>query len=527
MGILMKIQVNDVAKYGIVNDTPDSELPLEAWSAGQNVRFHDGKVIKFKGHSQTFGTPSVAPYFAMPVPTDTTYYWLYASLAKVYVTDGTTHTNITRQTSAVDVDYSATANYNWTGGVLGQVPIINNGVDDPQMWNPISTSTKLASLTFDATYTWNDKSYTVRSLRTFGQFGIGLFFNDGSNEYPSMVMWSDPAAPGSEPATWDWTDATSLAGRYEIAQTPGACVDSLPLGQTNVIYKDDSAWGMQLINGNDVFRFFEIFRQDGILSRRCMIPFKGRHLVVTTGDVVVHAASQPESILTNRMRKWLFNNIDSTNYSRAFVTAVYPKDEIWICFPQTGSSFPDLALVWNFRDNTFGVRDLPNTAHISFGVIDPNSSNTWSGSTDTWTTITGTWGEKSYNPANLNPLILDHTNTKMYLGDDTNQFAGSNMTSYVEKTGLSLGDPARKKMITRIRPRITGTPGGVVQVRVGARTTPDGPVTWTTNNFTIGTTEKIDIRVNDFYHALRFSSNTDVEWSLLGYEIEYVDRGGR
>lgn len=93
---MTRIPMNDVGTVGLVKDLDDFALPLDAWSGGQNIRFNNNNVVKFLGDKTVFNPPSVPPYFAMPVQTADTIFWLYAGLSKVYVIQGGTHTNITR-----------------------------------------------------------------------------------------------------------------------------------------------------------------------------------------------------------------------------------------------------------------------------------------------------------------------------------------------------------------------------------------------------------------------------------------------
>ena len=73
---MTSIPIDDVASVGLVKDQPGYMLPPEAWTEAFNVRYKDGAVERLLGHSQVFGTPSVAPYFAMPLVTSSTVWWL-------------------------------------------------------------------------------------------------------------------------------------------------------------------------------------------------------------------------------------------------------------------------------------------------------------------------------------------------------------------------------------------------------------------------------------------------------------------
>ena len=132
-----------VGSKGLNKDLNRHDLGDQFCTDSLNVRFREDSAELFGGYSEQYDPPSVAPYHVQPVYVGTTRYLLYASLAKVYVVNGATHTNITRQTTGADVDYSADETLLWNGGVFNGIPILNNGVDVPQMWNPVATATKL------------------------------------------------------------------------------------------------------------------------------------------------------------------------------------------------------------------------------------------------------------------------------------------------------------------------------------------------------------------------------------------------
>lgn len=518
----MLVPINNVAQFGIVADVLPHELPLNAWSAGQNIRFKDNYAEKFSGHQAAFGTPSVAPYWLLPVATPTNYFWLYAGLAKVYSVVGVTHTDITR---TVGGDYAATADLNWTGQVLNGVPIINNGVDVPQMWLPAQAGTPLANLT-----NW-PAGVTCRALRAFKTFLLALDVTEAGTRYPTVLRWSHPADPGAVPTTWDYTDTTADAGRVPIAQTGDFLIDSVPLRDNNVLYKENTTVGMQFLPGNsDIFRFFTMFNTFGAISRRCIVEaFFGSHLVFTGDDLVKHDGQVANSVLDSRMRKWLQNQLDATNYGRSFVTVNYPKYEVWLCFVVTGQSFPTQAIVWNWKSNTIGVRDLDLTAHIEPGIItNAGTSDVWDNDADPWDIDSTVWDSRNYKP-NLREMLKARPSTAgLFQMDSTEQFAGTDMTSYLERTGIGIPfrekDPPDfgvRKFMKAVWPRIEGTDGGVVQVYIGVQEVIDGPVTYQApQDYTIGTTKKIDCRISGRLFALKFRSTTNISWRLHGYDMD-------
>lgn len=513
--------VSQAGAIGIIKDVPPYELPPNAWSGGMNVRMKEGSVQKFKGHRQVMGTPTVAPYWNMEVQTASTLFWMYASLTKVYVTDGTTHTNITRQTAAVDVDYTGTADDNWTGVLFGGIPVINNGTNEPQMWNPAQTSQKLQALT---AWTTGD---SCKAMRAFKQHLIAMDVTKSGTRYPRMVKWSHASAFNAVPSSWDETDDTKDAGEYELAASRGTLLDGLALRDSFILYKDDAIFGMQYIGTPYIFRFYDISLTTGALSRRCIAEFEGTHFVFGIDDCLITTGQEPQTVLNDRIRREVFNDIDGTHYAKSFVVPNVHMNEIWACYPSTGATLPNKALVWNWKQNTFAVRDLPSVGHISYGIVDDSTTpDTWATADGGWDTWAIPWSQKNFNPSLRRLLFAGTNDTKLYLGDDTEQEAGVNMTSFVERTGINIDSSRNTNTVVGVRLYMEAT--GSVNIYVGRHQNPKEAVTWEGPfSFDPRTDWKIDCRVTGKFHAIKIESTTDVEWKLNGYEMEYRRVGTR
>jgi len=523
------VALDNVGFIGIVDDLPSHQAPLGAWTSGQNVRFHQGGVENFRGHSQVFGTPSIAPNWLLPHIVGANFFWLYAGPTKVYVTEGTSHFNITRQTAFVDVDYTGNLDLNWNGGVLTGIPILNNGVDEPQMWNPPETSQKLQALS-------NWPANTVaKVIRPFLNFLVALNVTKSGDTFPYMVKWSHPAVPGTVPPSWDEADPTNLAGERDLADTPGEIVDGVALRNALVIYKENSIWLMQHIGGNSVFSTRPVFREVGLMTSDCATAYGDgtRHFAVSGDDIYVHdGQNSPQSIITRKVAGHIFNSINSTNIARSYVVANYPKHEVWFCYPEQGEDTPNMAAVWNWDDNSWGFRTIPPCRFMAKGVVDPNIiDRTWDAQNTIWDDFNTAWDTKNFNPALRRVLMADGTNTKLFLADDTNQFDGVNISTFVERVGLPIVGQDRTgapivdtdayKQLTAIYPRFEATTGTQVTIRSAMQDTPGGAVRYSApQTFTIGVDYKFDVFDSGRLLGLRVESAANIHWKLTGYSLE-------
>lgn len=447
------VTIPALGQYGLVADQPAQELPINAVSSSNNVRYRDGIASRFDGHASIFSTPSVTPYWIGSFGTSTKRYWIHAGLAAVYSDDGTTRANITGTalTGAIDD--------RWTSGVLSGILIMNNGVDVPQYWAGTGT---LAAVTG-----W-DAAWTAKSVRTFKNYVVYLAPTKSGTAYPHTVGWSCAADPGALPATFDTSDATKDAGDVPLGETPDLLVDQLVLGEVNIIYKEASMYSMQYVGGDSVFAFKRLPGNFGMLARGCGAVTPKGHVVLANGDLVlVDGVSAPQSLLTSRYKRTLFSTqIDTSVYKRCFVVANPTKNEVLVCYPSFGSTTCNKALVWNWEDNTLASRDLPNVTYAAAGLLDYTVADTWLADPDNWIDDATLWGQNDYTPADAR-LMFASSAPAIYLADKGTKFGATAISWMIERTGLAFDDPDTVKTIKSLTPRAQAAAGTQFYVQLG------------------------------------------------------------
>lgn len=530
---------DNIGAIGIVKDMPSHECPQEAWTDGVNIDFHDNKAIKSSGYQEQFesstASPSIAiaPYHLLFHKVGNNDYWAYAGVSEVYATDGTTHANITNTSASYT---SVVATIPWTGGNLGGIAIFNNGVQTPQQWGDTVSAASLTKTLKDLE-NWSATT-TARFVRPFKEFLIaGDITKDGVRNEREL-RWSHPAEPGTVPDSWDYNDTTKDAGKVELSKTSDRLMDSLPLRDVNVVYKEYSCWGMQYIGNPNIFRIYNIFENIGMLAPRCAAYFFGRHFVFGTDDIIIHDGQNHETPLNKKLTRTIFNNIDPSNYKNSFIIPNYRENEIWFCYPENGNTWANIALVWNFKDNTSSFRELPGVTHAALGVGGVGS-DTWASDSGVYSLDSSTGDQKTYNPTVRRLLMASPGSTdRIYVMDETEQKAGVNMTSYLEREALPLGrqtpdgrilvDHTSYKFVRNVYPKITGTNGGTVNIYLGTQPVVGGTKTWTDPlPFVIGTDYKVDCRVNGRIISIKFESTSNIAWEMSGFAIDFDIEGTR
>lgn len=527
-GGIQPVPVHNVGAFGINLDIPAHLLPPEAWSAGNNMRFRDNKVVKSKGELQLFGDLSIAPCFLLNVPSASQSYWIYTSKTKAYVYEGGVHTNITRQTASVDVNYTAAEERDWNGGILGGIPILNNGADVPQYWSAISPGTKLSALP-----NW-PSTLRAKVVRPFGKFLVALNVTDNGTSKPHMFWWSHSASPGAVPSSWDYTDPSKDAGRKELTDSEGGAIrDALMLQDNLVIYKETSTHIARFIGGNEIIGNNLLLSTSGILAARCVTAFDNgtKHFVATENDFITHAgqAGSVESVFDKRVRQSIIAEIDQANYANAFVFENPLVDEVWFCYPTDGNIRPNKAVIWNYTYNTIQYRDFAGM-FAAKGPVQEVSTETWSGAVGSWESDTEPWGRESRSKV----LIANPVVSKIFQLDTGELFGTTEFNAYVERTGLAIVGRDRQgnwkedfgsmKLITRVWPKISGT--AVVTVSLGKQDSRDDVVEWVASgDFDPATDTYIDLVSSGRLTAIRFEAEGSEPWQLEGYDLRMTVLG--
>jgi len=257
----------------------------------------------------------------------------------------------------------------WSGCVFNGVAVMNNGFDEPFYTN---TDTTMQSFDVESSLHWTS-GVTCGTIRAFKNYLIALKYNGGG----STVKWSGPAAAGALPS---WQESSSnTAGTNVLSDTAGEIVDGVALGNSFIIYKEDSVWAMEFIGGTFVFSFRKLFNDnEGALSKDCVVAFEGKHFVLGRNDAYIHDGTQKKSVMHNRVASELYKTLDDTNWSKIKVVADTANQNIWVYYPTQNNTWANKALIYNWATDSWSVREiLSNVSYIATGIIEDDLTDNW------------------------------------------------------------------------------------------------------------------------------------------------------
>jgi len=598
-------------------------------------------------------------------------------------------------TDSLDNDYGATVDtYKWTATNLNGLIVATNGYDTPQMW-PLSGGVPAVGSPFMELRNWPSGT-TCQVIRSFRTFLVGLNW-DRTNPEPRLVKWSTEASYGQPPATWSEIDNTLDAGEYQLADTPGDIIDGLPLGDSFLIYKNDSIYIMNYVGTPYIFSFKLLSPTIGCLAKNAVAEFEGGHFFIGNSDFYMCNGQQVTPLLPDRLRRTVFDELNGDNYKKCFVAPDYVRNEMMACYPAGTSTVVNKAIIWNWKNNTFSIRDLPNTSHINSGIVSITAGAKWGASavldgaitstspattgsltvvsttstpafttagtlilqgdtspyvgeqitytgktsttftgitrganlttaashdnsiavnqvTTTWDGASGPWGQTNYDnvaehivfarpgikatitaATKADPVVITYTlssyadqlsdgdsiiidsvvgmtdlngntytianiNTsagtfelsgvdgtaygtytsggqvvqpKIYRDNKGNTEDGTNMVSYIERTGYDLDDPSIVKFVSAVYPKIEVSGNNSVNLYVGRQMSTEEGVDWNPDNggapylYNPAIQSRVPCRISGKYFGIKVESLTDMDWKMHGIAFEVKPKGRR
>jgi len=189
-----------------------------------------------------------------------------------------------------------------------------------------------------------------------------------------VVRTSDVAVPGSVPNNWNpFTAGVSTADEFTLSES-NVIQDMKSIQGNMYIYSTDSIHAMRLTgNAKAPVAFTPVTDEYGCLVTGAIKEYDGKHFVVGSNDIYVFAGNPGtiKSLAAGRVKEYFYNNLNPIHERQMFILQNHQESEIWVCYPTLNSTGGecDEALIWNYRDNTWTIRDLNAVASGDVGPI--------------------------------------------------------------------------------------------------------------------------------------------------------------
>lgn len=497
---------------GLALDIPPSEVSEEFYTEGNNVVFRDGFAERIRGHRNVYVQNTVDPVMHVlnvraPGGVTESNFWLVFGTDEIAAEETSNASDITG--SALT---AITSPWQWSSTLLNNIPCFTNGLDAPRYWAG-DVGTPAADLPG-----W-PAGTVAKSLVAFKFHLFALDIDGPGGHFESQLLWSDAAAPGDVPSTWT-AAATNEAGDTTLSDTPGPAMCGVPLQDTLLVFKRSSTYGIQY-GGPRVFEAKLLDGDRGALTRHAAVDVGGRVFVVTDGDVMLTDGVNWKSVAQGRVRDYLFSQLDQSSYENLFVVHHRSRNEVWLCFPTTGNTYCDQAIIYDVTTDAWGIRALSLVTHADVGVVnDTSPDESWDADSDTWDSDLSVWNAANFSLAVEQIIVASATDTLLL--EDTDDAV--TVAATITRHGLTMGAPERQKFVRRLHVRTNSAPG-TLYCRVGYRNSVSEATTWDTERALAPGQQFVNVRALGRFISVEIRSQDTDLWQVTGFDLEYEFRG--
>jgi len=541
------IPIRGLGNRGIIRDQEPFNLPLDAWSNGNNVRFDDGSVKRAPAFRIIEDTLGVAPAFLFGVrPASGLDSLLLAE------DDGTmfswslgTATNITPL--GFSTVTAPTARF--TGAYLDQVSFINRQTDVPYALRPGEAITEPLT-----GYGWG-ATWRCKALRAYRDSLVAISMQEDGVEIPGRVRISDAVVGAAlPPPSWDATDVTNQAFSTELPDIRGTLLDGLTMRDDFYVYSTAEVWRLTPVGGFALYAIKKVFSDQGLLATGLVTEVNGAHFCVGEDDIYMHDGTTYRSIVDGTNRNFIFRSMLKDQKHRFWLHHDTIRDEVIFAYISgdsdagfPGTAWPNRAAVYDLENGTWTFQDLPNVSGATTVIYTPG--RTWDNWNETWQTSGGTW-DSAGDGARTTVVMSPRTDTAngitgnvLYAFDEVSEgsqvFAPLDLNvlkpAFVERIGYDLdglGHFIRDYIrIQRLYPqaRVFGEDTSL-NFKVGAQLstqTPDDGELQVSAPFDPRTQYKIDFRRGGRYVSIRVQMDDPADFIYSGMDLQYTVTGRR
>lgn len=548
------MKVRNIGSKGVIKDLPSFDLPPEAWSDSNNVRFIAGRIEKIGGFFPVLSEnmPPEAPLAILSQ--NNTQKQIYATKDSIYKVSGREHENISKLVDGVPYKYNADPDSTWYYTTLSNSVVMNTPLEDPQGLTPgVDKFADIPGWGIPNKRAPETKvDWKAGRLRAFKNYLIALDMTEGGVGYPQRIRWSDISYVNGLPTNWYQDSESNDGGFNDLSDANGKILDGLPLRDSFVVYTNQETYLMEYVGGINIFAFKKLFSTSGILAPECVAEFEQKHFVITKDDIFVHNGSSKEPVASGRVKQYLIDEISSSNPAATKVFSYTPKKEIWITYVGPGQDSDDnedlkwtcnKCAIWNWQWDTWYFTDIPPSYDINLAPPPDIDTMMW----DEFEEDEDYWDSPKWKDEQWSVLGKDFVRRIPYIassdkflytidtGEDQVRVVNGKesrqpVIAYLSRTHLDMDEVVESvrsyKFIKHITPQIRGT--GELNCYVGGSMNATQEPTWDNHQvFDIEEDVKIDAFSNNRYPAIRFADFDKGAWSFQGYDIDFVVEGNR
>jgi hypothetical protein len=345
--------------------------------------------------------------------------------------------------------------------------------------------------------------------------------------------WSDAAEAGTMPQEWEPTEE-NLAGFIDLLPGHSPCIDARTCRDSLLIFKGQAVHELTFTGGDQVMRARRLFNEVGLAGVNGIASGPSDQLlwVGSDGDVYRTDGVSYASVIDGVAQQAFFGELAAVPLGSLAAVTLTRQGVSWLFYPDGSSAGPaNRAIAYDWASGEVGFRDVPMVRCAAAGRLLTAGllGETWDSSAGDWNSDRSVWNFR-LTAATAEDVVIGtaaSTGGPHLMAFENPNLEATPPAAYALKLGLSLGEPGVRKLARAAWPKIRGSDGDTLTLRLGGHDTPGGAVTWSSAApFTIGQPGPVEAFASGRYLAIEISAEAGgAPWALSSLDIEMRGQG--
>jgi len=243
----------------------------------------------------------------------------------------------------------------------------------------------------------NPLGYSGRYLVPFAGRLVLANTREGAVQHEDRVRWSVAQSPR------DFTSDSS-AGANDLVDLPGPITGMSTLGGRNFIHKRSGITAM-IETGlrTPSFSFQTVVDGIGAIAGRTLLNIRGVQFFLGADDVYVYDGASAPRPIGEAIRREVFDHLNWAKVGTSFALDYADFHEYHLFVPLNNDEMPRQIYIYNYLDNTWTKRTIPDHTVSGFQASHANSGAYLpvAPATDIWDGVDNTWDTGSDNTSDV------------------------------------------------------------------------------------------------------------------------------
>lgn len=163
-----------------------------------------------------------------------------------------------------------------------------------------------------------------------------------------------------------WTPSPDNYAFFAQIDQASALISQASSRDSEIIFADNEIYKMDFVDKPYIWRLSRLFSSDGIIAPKARVEVEDAVIWMGKGDFFVFNDTSVSPLPENRVLRYVFDNINTSQSFKNFAFANAAFNEVWFFYCAGDDIEPNNYVIYNYKDRAWAIGTLSRTAAEEF-----------------------------------------------------------------------------------------------------------------------------------------------------------------